>query len=163
MEKAYRNLGFLFLLLLPLTFLGFYKTYFIHFPQFSDQITPFMHSHAAIACVWISMLIAQPLFIRYRKLKWQRRIGKWSYFVFPLLILSFIPQVIRMVKTDRAIEVFFPAADAALLILFYSLAIYYRKKQALHMRYMIGIAIVFLGPTIGRIGPTLLGWSGNFT
>ncbi len=27
------------------------------------------------------------------------------------------------------------------------------------MRYMIAAALVFLGPTVGRIGPILLGWS----
>lgn len=32
-----------------------------------------------------------------------------------------------------------------------------------HMRYMIGTAIVFLGPTIGRIGPLMLGLSENVT
>ena len=27
------------------------------------------------------------------------------------------------------------------------------------MRYMIALALVFIGPTVGRIGPILLGWS----
>ena len=27
------------------------------------------------------------------------------------------------------------------------------------MRYMIATTLVFLGPTVGRIGPILLGWS----
>ncbi len=31
------------------------------------------------------------------------------------------------------------------------------------MRYMIATALVFLGPTLGRIGPILLGWSELFT
>jgi hypothetical protein len=31
------------------------------------------------------------------------------------------------------------------------------------MRYMIATSIVFLGPTVGRIGPNLLGWSDLFT
>ena len=37
MEKAYKNLGYFFLLLIPLTFLGFYKTYFIQFPSFEEN------------------------------------------------------------------------------------------------------------------------------
>jgi hypothetical protein len=31
------------------------------------------------------------------------------------------------------------------------------------MRYMIATTLVFLGPTVGRIGPVLLGWSELFT
>ena len=31
------------------------------------------------------------------------------------------------------------------------------------MRYMIATALVFLGPTIGRIGPIWLGWSDILT
>jgi hypothetical protein len=31
------------------------------------------------------------------------------------------------------------------------------------MRYMIATTLVFLGPTVGRIGPILLGWSELFT
>ena len=31
------------------------------------------------------------------------------------------------------------------------------------MRYMIATTLVFLGPTVGRIGPILLGWSEMMT
>jgi hypothetical protein len=58
---------------------------------------------------------------------------------------------------------FFPLADGILLTLCYALAIYYRKNPALHMRYMIGSALVFLGPTIGRIGPYIFGLSNELT
>jgi hypothetical protein len=35
--------------------------------------------------------------------------------------------------------------------------------MSFHMRYMIGTAIVFLGPTFGRIGALLLGLSESVT
>lgn len=35
MEKEYRNIGFLFLLFIPLTFLGFYKTYLLALISFA--------------------------------------------------------------------------------------------------------------------------------
>lgn len=157
MEKAYKNLGYFFILLIPLTFLGFYKTYFNHFPAFEDNINTFIHIHAIIASIWILMLIVQPLLIRNGKYKWHKQVGKMSYLIFPLLILSFIPQMIRISNSDMPNFLFFPLADSILLTLCYSLAIYYRKNPALHMRYMIGSALVFLGPTIGRIGPLILG------
>jgi FtsH-binding integral membrane protein len=163
MEKGYKNLGFILILLIPLTFLGFLKTYFIQIPTFEENITPYIHIHAVIASVWILILIAQPLLIRNRKNKFHKKIGKISYVLFPLLILSFIPQMIRIINSDNPNILFFPLADSLSLTLFYSLAIYHRKNVSKHMRYMIGTALVFLGPTIGRIGPRILGLSENVT
>jgi hypothetical protein len=157
MEKAYKNLGYFLILLVPLTLLGFYKTYFNQIPVFEDNINTFIHLHAIVASIWILMLIVQPLLIRNGKTKWHKQVGKMSYLIFPLLILSFIPQMIRISNSDMPNFLFFPLADSILLTLCYSLAIYYRKNPALHMRYMIGSALVFLGPTIGRIGPLILG------
>ena len=163
MEKAYRNLGYYFLLLIPLIFIGFYKTYFIQFPSFKENITSWMHIHAMIATLWIIMLIVQPLLIRNKKFKQHRLVGKISYVVFPLLILSFIPQILRVINSGYPEFVFFPLADSVLLILFYGFAIANRKKTPKHMRYMIGAATVFLGPTFGRIGPLLLSLSEKLT
>ncbi len=158
MEKAYKNLGYFLLLLIPFTFLGFYKTYFNQFPTFKDTST-YIHLHAAIASIWILMLIVQPLLIRYKNNKWHRKIGKISYIVFPLLILSFIPQMIRLANSDNPTFLFFPLSDSIVLTIFYSLAIYHRKDLSKHIRYMIGTTIVFLSPTLGRIGVLLLGLS----
>ena len=163
MEKAYKNLGYFLILLIPLIFLAFYKTYFIQFPTFEENITPYIHIHAIIATIWILLLVIQPILIRNRKYKWHKKIGKISYIVFPLLILSFFPQMIRIINSDNPNVIFFPLADSILLTFFYALAIYHRKNVGKHMRYMIGTAIVFLGPTIGRIGPLILGLSENVT
>lgn len=163
MEKAYRNLGYFLLLLLPLTFFGFYKTYFVQFPNFEENITIFIHIHAFIASIWILLLIVQPLLIINRKNRLHKKIGKLSYIVFPMLILSFVPQMIRIIHSDVPQFLFFPLADSVLLILFYALAMYHRRNASKHMRYIIGTATVFLGPTIGRIGPHFFSWSESVT
>lgn len=163
MEKAYKYLGYFLLLLIPLTFFGFYKTYFVQFPNFEENINIFIHLHAFIASIWILLLIVQPLLIINRKNQLHRKIGKLSYFVFPILILSFVPQMIRIINSDVPQFLFFPLADSILLVLFYSLAMYNRRNTSKHMRYIIGTATVFLGPTIGRIGPKLLDWSEGMT
>lgn len=159
MDKSYRYLGYFFLLLIPLTIAGFFKTYIVQFPNFEEDITYFIHAHAFIATLWIGILIVQPFLILNKKFAVHRKIGKISYVVFPLLILSFVPQIIRTANSDNPKNLFFSFADGLLLIIFYSLAVYYRKISSRHMRYMIATTIVFLGPTVGRIGPILLGWS----
>ncbi len=165
MEKAYKNTGYFMLLLIAIAFLGFYKTYFSHFFDFSEvtaitrgNITIFHHLHAILASLWILLLIVQPLLIRSGKYKIHKKTGKISYFIFPLLILSFIPLILNILKSDHPIRAYGTISNSILLILFYSLAVYNRKNMPIHMRYMIGTAFSFLGPTIGRIGVYLIGW-----
>jgi hypothetical protein len=97
MEKKYNNLGYILLLLIPLTFAGVSRTYIGQFPNFDEKIDTFIHLHAFVATIWILMLIAQPFLILKRKNSIHRAIGKLSYFLFPLLILSFIPQMIKII------------------------------------------------------------------
>lgn len=149
MEKEYRNIGFVFLLFIPLTFLGFYKTYFVLAPEFVGTVDSYTHIHAFVASLWITLLITQPLLIRFKNFKLHRYFGKISYFVFFALILSFIPQMIK--EYGKNLFPLNASFDIALLILFYTLAIKYKNNVAMHMRYMIAIALIFIGPTLGRI------------
>lgn len=159
MDRTYKYLGYFLLLLIPLIFGGFYKTYFQPFPNFTKNIDAYIHIHAIIAATWVAILIVQPFLIVQKKVALHRTVGKLSYVVFPLLIISFIPRIIKTYNAGDFAYLFFPLGDGSLLILFYALAIYYKRKTAKHMRYMIASALVLLGPTVGRIGPTLLGWS----
>ena len=151
------------LLLVALVLTGFYQSYFGQFPDFKEptalsrsHISIFDHIHAASASLWILILIIQPFLISYGKFKIHRLIGKLSYLAFPIMILSFLPLIVRIIHSPMPILAYHPSADCVLLILFYSLAIYHRKNTPYHMRYMIGTATVFLGPTLGRIGNHLL-------
>jgi hypothetical protein len=159
MEKSYSYLGYVFLLLIPLIMVGFFKTYLVQFPTFENVKYTFLHIHAAIAMVWVMLIIVQPFLISYKKFAWHRKLGKLSYFIFPLLLLSFVPTVINNLNSDTPRNAFFAIGDGLLLLLFYCLAIMYRKKSSLHMRYMIAATMVFLGPTIGRILPNIFGFA----
>jgi hypothetical protein len=149
MEKEYRNIGFIFLLFIPLTFLGFYKTYFVLSPQFVGTVDGYTHIHAFTASLWIALLIVQPLLIRSKNFSLHIAFGKISYVVFFALILSFIPQMIK--EYGKGLFPLNASFDIVLLILFYTLAIKHKRDVALHMRYMIAIALIFVGPAFGRI------------
>ncbi len=45
MEKTYKYLGYFLLLLVPLTILAFFKTYFVQFPNFKEDIDSFTCNH----------------------------------------------------------------------------------------------------------------------
>ena len=81
MEKTYRFWGYFLLILIPLTFAGFYKTYFVLFPNFGKNIDIYVHLYALIATICILMLICQPIHILNKKYSLHRKIGKLSFFV----------------------------------------------------------------------------------
>ncbi len=83
-----RNVGFFFLVVLSFTLLGFFPSYFSRFPAFAGYDWAF-HVHATIGLVWIGMLIAQAFLIRAKRFRTHRAVGKASYVVMPLLLVSF--------------------------------------------------------------------------
>ena len=149
MEKNYKNLGFILMLLLPLTFLGFYKSYLIQFPDFEDKFDFYFHLHALIAFIWILMFGIQPLLIRYNRYDIHRLIGKLSYFFFTILLLSLLALIWK--KYERGDDLMVSVFNFILLVIFYSLAILKKKNPAIHMRYMIALALVFISPILGRV------------
>jgi hypothetical protein len=171
MEKGYRNLGYFFLILIIFVFLGFYKTYFGLAPVFNAATTPVVHFHAFVLSIWVSIIIAQPLLIRYRKYKIHRLIGKTTYVIVPLMILTFLLMWQRNFKHQEGENIyteylrtiwhehFHSLCDILLLITFYSLAIYNRHRVKWHMRYMIATTLILIDPTLSRILSSLLHFS----
>ena len=147
---------FIFLLLMSIA--GFYKTYLVKFPNF-DGFTSAHHFHGAIMITWIGMLIAQPIFIRNQKMEWHRIVGKASYFIFPLLLLSFflVARVAytRNLKANGEVEAlasmgFSGIPDMFYISILYGFGIYYKKKTSYHLRFFACIGLMILGPGLGR-------------
>lgn len=157
MEKAYRTSSYLFIAVLLMIFVGFYKSYFGLFPHFGG-ISTALHIHAAMLLLWFAILIAQPFLIRGKKLELHRLIGKVSYVVMPLVVLSIV-WVIRLgfirntpvAPGDVDVQLL-GIADLSFFILFYLLAIYYRPKTSYHARYMAMTVLPFINPALGRLG-----------
>ena len=165
----YNNLGYWFLLLVVFAFAGFYTTYF---SKLFAPTTTIIHVHFVFLALWIFMLIAQPFLIKYKKLSLHRLLGKFSYILVPLvLITSWLltrNEYYRKIDTLQ-VEVanglqqynqfdilkkasVNPAAFIAIIwfITFYALAIKYRKKATKHARYMLATALILLSPTLDR-------------
>ena len=98
------RLIYFFIFLLLMSFAGFYKTYLVKFPNF-EGFTWAHHFHGVIMLTWILMLIAQPVFIRTKNFRLHRIVGKASYFIFPLLLLSFFlvgrAAYLKNIKTEK--------------------------------------------------------------
>ncbi|MBN4071066.1 hypothetical protein JYT72_01020 [Crocinitomix catalasitica] len=151
MEKGYKNLWIWMALLVPLTFFGFYKTYFIQIPDFEPENDIYIHIHAIVASTWIVLLLVQPLLIQSNRRNLHRILGKVSYALFPILLASLIPPIMSGFEKGGGPALVMPGSIFILLIVYYTLAIANRKKTMAHMRYMIGIAFLLVTPSVGRI------------
>ncbi len=66
-----------------ITFLGFFKPYFIKFPLFEN-------THLFTFSCWFVLLILQPILIRQKKLELHKKVGSLSYFLAPILSLTIL-------------------------------------------------------------------------
>jgi len=151
-------------LLIAVVEIGFYKTYLQFFPRF-EGFRFVQHFHGAMMMGWLVMLLVQPILIRAGHFEVHRFVGRASYVVAPLVLLSMY--LISQFRYLGILEKSGPSAAIAHLalnfpnILFfailYILAILYRHRTELHMRYMCSTAFVLVGPGLAR---ALIGYEG---
>ena len=156
------------ILLIIVIQVGFFKTYISHFPKFEDYTVEggrvehfnwYMHLHGMVMMAWVFMLLLQPILILKGRIKWHRQVGKLSYVLAPLVLV-----MLYLANRDRYLDLLVnsgqPAAVARLAIslpeavffaILFSLAILYRRRPALHMRYMVSTAFLFINPALGRM------------
>ena len=163
MEKVYKNSHYLFIAVLLMAIAGFWKTYFGKIPTF-DGVSGLMHFHAVMVLTWLGILIVQPMLILNKKVEMHRLVGKMSYIVVPILLLSIILLMrLSFIKNTlpanpdidlRLVGV----ADLTFFIPCYLLAIYFRKNTKYHARFMVMTVLPFINPALGRLnlpGPLL--------
>lgn len=156
--------GFYLIGVLILVFLGFWPSYFSRFFNGTLDYPVFFHIHAFIAFLWIIILIIQPILIRSKKFEIHKRIGRFSYFLFPMIIISVVLLVhsrTSSYKDNLAMEVFIPFKDLFTLSVAYGIAIFNRHKIEIHARGMIATGIVFIEPALARLSFHIFG-DGSF-
>lgn len=85
--NPFRNVYIYFALLIPVTILGFWPTFFAILGNLPDKVTPLIHVHASVMFLWLFMLIAQAWFIRTMRFRPHQWVGRSSYVIAPLIIL----------------------------------------------------------------------------
>lgn len=175
--SPYLHSGYALLLYVPLMVAGFYVTYFAVF--FAPK-PALMHIHFGLMVMWMAMVIVQPFLIKNKKLSWHRWVGKASYIVMPLILVTsgamlrlgytnYINGLATQVENgvpkftqeqilhEGAIYTLLAFTYTVWLFTLYLLAIINRKKTATHARYMLAAALTLTGPIIDRIFFLLLG------
>lgn len=168
--SLYRHALAAFVLLLLVSIVGFWKSYFSQLGAPSLHITH--HAHGLVMLAWVVLLISQAWLIRARRHSVHRAVGRVSFVLAPLVVITAVWVNLRfMGQFDLAgpippVELgfhwfgwFLPAAFA----IGYGLAIVHRRDATRHARYMASTALVFLIPGLGRATgnylPPLIGWA----
>ncbi|MHC5074793.1 MAG: hypothetical protein ACYTFE_08205 [Planctomycetota bacterium] len=143
-----------FFVLVPLFAIwGFWVTYFTR-PAGTYHL--YEHFHGAMLFGWCLMLILQSSLIRANRRDIHRRVGKVSYIVAPLLVISTILLAnhklnVRGLNDDG---VYILSLQVFLLIQWivpYTLAMKNRKRSDVHARWMICTVMSMLDPIFARV------------
>jgi len=117
-----------------------------------------IHVHGILMTCWCLMLIAQATLIRFKKYAIHKSLGKLSYGLVPLILVSGISVAhFNMThNTDLPRENYysdFGHVHIALLAfaILYGLAIWFRKDSATHARYMVSTLFPAFTPVFSRL------------
>jgi hypothetical protein len=157
--QKYDRVSLLSILILIVLTWGFYRTYIAFFPSF-EGFQFVQHFHGAIMLLWMGILIVQPWLMSRKKFGIHKVIGKASFLIAPILMVS-IFLVSRMTYYNN-LKALPTVQDAVAMIslsmpgliifgLLFGLAVANKKRTYYHMRYMIGTALLMIGPGLGRI------------
>jgi hypothetical protein len=146
--------GYYFIGLFALALAGFWPSYFSKFFDGTGDFSFYFHFHAVFAILWICILIAQPILIRYKKYELHRTIGKLSYFVVPFIFISVILLAHNRITGEEenlGLSLWVPFKDLLVFAFGYGVAIKYRHTMAIHARGMIVAGIVLIEPALVRL------------
>ncbi|MEO7767434.1 MAG: hypothetical protein ABIS01_08415, partial [Ferruginibacter sp.] len=126
----------------------------------------YFHFHAAMMILWVAILIAQPMLIRNKKLELHRIIGKFTYVLMPVMLVSVLLIMnsgMKAVPADKLAfaDVLFPVRDFFFLSIFFTIGVICRHNIQVHARAMIITGIVFIEPALFRFLGGLFGRSGT--
>lgn len=150
-----RNSGYVCAAFFLVTLFAFWPTYFAKLPGEMDFYT---HAHAALMSLWFALLIAQPFLIRREWRRTHRILGRTSYVLVPLLVVTWIQLThlrARMMPDDlfeREGKFFYlPFVSAVLFVVAYAMAIIRRRIAPLHARYMVCTALAAIDAVTARL------------
>jgi len=161
-RSPYHHLWVVLALLIPTALLGFAKSYFKGLTFSGLSVTTIIHLHAALMVLWILMLIGQAWLIRTRRYRVHRWVGRSSFVIAPLLIIITVvathETLNRKMPDITTLDARFEIYDLLQVLGFglsWALALVYRKRMPLHVRFMVSTAFAFGSAIVFRI---ILNW-----
>jgi hypothetical protein len=150
----YRTTVWYFALLLLFAVGAFWPSY-LAAPPFKRDFYH-VHFHGLVMFAWFALLVSQAMLMRMGNRTAHRAIGRASYVLVPLIVVStLLLSHLRAHETPAAEEViYFLYVQLALivfLVLCYGWAMLHRREPMLHGRYMAGTALAAVDPIFARL------------
>jgi len=152
---AARNGVFWFAGFLAAVLAAFWPTYFMRIDRMAS---PLVHLHGALLFGWCLLLVAQAGLMRGGQRAVHRRLGRLAWVLGPAIVVSSL--AVEHGALRRAAgklgpeDLYFAYVIASLLLLFaltFGLAMFHRRRPALHARYMLCTPLTMIDPVFARI------------
>jgi len=150
----YTNSGVVSIGLLLISVIAFWPTYYAII--FNSEF--YIYLHAFFAVLWFGMLIIQPYLIKSRRIDLHRLIGKLSYVIAPMVVVSIILLAHNRINlaseafhSFQAYILYLQISLAVVFAITFGLAIYYRKTKPIHARFMVATSLTFIDPIFARL------------
>lgn len=157
MEKKYLILLWIFILITIFSLAGFYPSYISLLPQF-NRFPLTIHIHFVAFLCWFLLLIIQPALIRRQQYTLHRKLGRFSYLLAPLLVLTILLLVKDKVLRELPVSVQAASMTALIGILdvmsfsvCYLLAMVNRHNIRWHVALIIGATLIVFNPGMSRL------------
>jgi hypothetical protein len=140
---------------------GYFKSYYFS-ALFTDAVplaNALVHAHGLVMSAWVIYFVAQVALIRTRNVKLHMTLGLFGVALAALVVVvgmatAYDAQLVRGAAPPGANPhsfFVFPVSDMSLFVVFFSAAIYFRKRPAEHKPLMLLTAINFVPAALFRI------------
>lgn len=157
MERKNKLLILLFVAVAAVSLAGFFNSYIRFLPD-TDRFPIVIHIHFVAFLCWFALLIIQPILIKRKKYQLHRKIGKLSYFIPPVLVVTILILVHNQTKREintsednAAIIAFIGLLDAVSFSAYYLIAMFNRRNLRWHVAFIIAATLIILNPGMSRL------------
>lgn len=157
METKYRQLVLFFVAVMVITIAGFFNSYIKFLPD-ADKYPTVIHIHFAAFVLWLALMVVQPILIRRKKYELHRKMGRISYLIAPVLVITILilvrKQTMREIgisESNAAVTAFIGLLDAISFSVYYLIAMANQRNVRWHVAFLIGATLVVLNPGMSRL------------
>ncbi len=157
MERRILLINIFSVFVVVLSLAGFYSSYISHFPKFSD-FKGLIHIHFFSFCCWFALIVIQPILIRKKQYELHKKLGRLSYFLIPILVITIV--LLRLGKLSEEVadsleiasmNAFITFVDILSLSGFYLIAVINSKNIRWHVAFILATSLVILNPGLARL------------
>lgn len=157
MERKLTWILIISMVVIILSLVGFFPSYIGHFPQYGDFKWT-IHIHFIAFCCWFLLIVIQPILIRKKKFELHKKLGRLSYVLMPILLITII--LLRFGKLEEEVKesvemasfnTFLTFVDIVSLSGYYLIAVLNSKNLRWHVAFILATTLVSFNPGLSRL------------